>query len=113
MPVYFVQAGEAGAVKIGWAKVVTARIRAIQPFCPAPLRLLRETPGDKFVEAWFHRQFASRRIAHEWFTFDPRMLDLEPPAALLSDDRDTRYRFFHPRTRRRWPQAEPTEPRAA
>lgn len=47
MPVYFVQAGEAGPVKIGWATDPRARIADLQTGHYEPLRLIRIIEGDR------------------------------------------------------------------
>lgn len=97
MAVYFVQAGIDGPVKIGFAANVAARVKAIQSCCPIDLILLRETKGTRFVETWFHREFAPFRVRHEWFTFDPRMLSLEAPRWLIDGDPRNVYIRTHKR----------------
>jgi DNA-binding XRE family transcriptional regulator len=80
MSVYFIQAGNDGPVKIGWAATPTNRLRQMQTASPHPLLLRRVVPeASRIVERWFHRWFAERRLNGEWFSFTDEMLSLEPP----------------------------------
>jgi hypothetical protein len=74
MPVYFIQAGADGLVKIGYAKNVQRRMSHLQVATPQRLRLLRTIEGDRTTEAAAHRHFASQRVAGEWFGFAPEMM---------------------------------------
>jgi DNA-binding transcriptional regulator YdaS (Cro superfamily) len=88
MPVYFIQAGEGGPVKIGWAVDPVSRLRELQCGNHAELRLLRELPGSITEERVLHRAFSHLRIRGEWFSFDPKMLAVEMHA-LLADRTET------------------------
>lgn len=78
MPVYFIQAGEAGAVKIGTAKSSVNRLRDLQIGCPMDLTLLREIPGGAEIERLLHGRFSDLRIRGEWFEYTDEMLHVEP-----------------------------------
>jgi len=65
--VYFIQAGEGGPIKIGWAVDPRARLNELQVGCPEPLRLLMTLAGDGGLEAQLHRRFARIRPRGEWF----------------------------------------------
>lgn len=75
MPVYLIQAGETGPVKIGWAKRPEARLRELQTGNGERLRILRLFEGSRIDEARLHAAFAARRLYGEWFDFSPEMLD--------------------------------------
>jgi Meiotically Up-regulated Gene 113 (MUG113) protein len=79
MPVYFIQAGDDGPVKIGWAKQPAKRIAQLQTGHHVALNLLRLVDGDLRDEARFHKAFREQRIVREWFMFDPLMLTLPVP----------------------------------
>lgn len=88
MPVYFVQAGEGGPVKIGYANEegVIRRLYIIQSNNHVRLTLLRVLSGD--AEFAMHQRFAHLRLHGEWFTYSPEMKgDLGvpdwPPAAFF------------------------------
>lgn len=79
MPVYFIRAGNAGPVKIGWANDVEARRRGLQTSHHQPLRLIRTIEGRRQTEGWLHGHFAAQRLEGEWFRFQPEMATVEPP----------------------------------
>jgi hypothetical protein len=66
--VYFVQAGTAGPIKIGYARNVRARLDNLQVACPHRLYLLLVVPGTHDHEKRFHAIFAGRRLRGEWFS---------------------------------------------
>lgn len=80
--IYFIQAGEDGAVKIGWSLNVTKRMSDLQTSHSHKLRIIRTIDAPRWVESWFHRHFASIRLAGEWFSFVPHLLTVEPPLEL-------------------------------
>jgi len=82
MPVYLVQAGEGGPVKIGVASDVAARLGDLQTAHYEELRLVRCIDGGRAHEQWLHRRFDHLRIRGEWFRFDPEMMEIEPPAEI-------------------------------
>jgi hypothetical protein len=66
--VYFLQAGDGGNIKIGFASDVQRRIqREIQPHSPIPLKLLALVPGTETDERCLHRMFHHLRLHGEWF----------------------------------------------
>ncbi len=65
--VYFVRAGSSGAIKIGRASDVGARLASLQTASAEPLELLAVVVGGCEVERALHRQFSSARIRGEWF----------------------------------------------
>ena len=79
MSVYFIRAGESGAVKIGLTQNIKERLIDLQCGNHERLILLREIPGGPLVERWLHRRFAEYKIHLEWFRFTDEMLTVEPP----------------------------------
>lgn len=66
--IYFIQAGEAGPVKIGVATNVHVRIATLQTGHHEELRLLVAIPEQgSNHEAGLHHMFAAHRIRGEWF----------------------------------------------
>jgi hypothetical protein len=74
MPVYLVQAGENGPVKIGFSNSVQSRLRKIQTDIAEKLILLRLLDGGRELEASLHARFAAQRLRGEWFQFSKEML---------------------------------------
>lgn len=89
MPVYFIQAGEIGHVKIGHATNVATRLRELQTANSAELRLLRTIAGGFQEEAWFHEYFSHYRVRGEWFEFHAGMLTVMPSGDLPAVARTT------------------------
>jgi Meiotically up-regulated gene 113 len=79
MACYLLRAGYTEKVKIGFAIDIKQRMRELQPGCWERLSLLRDCDGDRIVEGWLHRHFASSRIDREWFIFDPDMMTVAIP----------------------------------
>lgn len=74
--VYFMQAGEDGAIKIGFsASSVAARMQGNQVGCPHTLTLLGVIPGDVALERRWHKVFRACRLRGEWFSPNRRLLD--------------------------------------
>jgi hypothetical protein len=71
--VYFIHAGE--LVKIGTAKSIKNRMRALQSGCPHPMRLVHFVSGSKTAERKFHKMFSHLRAHLEWFKLDDDLLD--------------------------------------
>jgi hypothetical protein len=67
MSVYFVQAGQNGPIKIGYADDVGLRLNKIRSDCPQPITLLLEIEGGLDVEAALHERFDALRFRGEWF----------------------------------------------
>jgi hypothetical protein len=85
---YFLRAGETDKIKIGWSEDPEARRTELQTAHWEALQFIRLIEGPQSVERWLHRQFAERRIHLEWFTFDDRMLTIEPPSLVLTGQQD-------------------------
>lgn len=85
MSVYFVQAGDGGPIKIGYATDVAARLSKIQADNAADIKLLLVLGGDFELERELHQCFASANIRGEWFHPVRDLLDTielnTPPAA--------------------------------
>lgn len=73
MPVYLVQAGGDGPVKIGWTKAVGRRLGELQAASPVELELRGVLDAPPELEAALHRAFARLRLHGEWF--QPVVLD--------------------------------------
>jgi hypothetical protein len=71
--VYFVRAGD--FVKIGWARDVEKRVRALQVASALPLELLGVVPGCDDVERIIHAQFNALHVRGEWYRAEPALLD--------------------------------------
>jgi predicted GIY-YIG superfamily endonuclease len=72
MNVYFVRAGNRGAIKVGVARNVERRISTMQTGNPFKLNLLASISCDSRVSAYaleakIHKFFARQRIRGEWF----------------------------------------------
>lgn len=80
MAVYMIQAGEGGAVKIGFSANPKSRLSKMRTDLPHHLIVLRLLQGDMTTERALHKRFSEHRIRGEWFRFDPEMmLDLGIP----------------------------------
>jgi hypothetical protein len=75
MPIYLIQAGDDGPVKIGFAYDVSSRIRTIQNNHYEPLKLIACYEGEPRDERELHKKFNHLRVIKEWFKFDPAMLE--------------------------------------
>lgn len=84
MSIYFLQTGDDGPVKIGFATSVKARVKTIQLSSPEKLRVIREIEGDIPMERWLHRHFKKHQLNGEWFSFCDEMLVIEPPVIVKS-----------------------------
>ena len=74
--IYFVQAGEAGPIKIGRTQhPIAKRLKSLQVGCPWPIRLLAIRSGNFLSETAVHRKFKDYRISGEWFLPDKEILD--------------------------------------
>lgn len=67
------ESGKAGAIKIGIASNVDARIDTLQTGNPRTLELVisykcRTRKHAFALEAWMHKTFGSHRIRGEWFS---------------------------------------------
>jgi excisionase family DNA binding protein len=66
--IYFIQAGDAGPIKIGYTlNSVANRLAGIQTGNHEELRIIGVMPGGRATEAEIHEQIAQHRIRGEWF----------------------------------------------
>lgn len=70
--IYIAQPEPGGPVKIGYTSVnrpseAMRRIKALEPGCPWPLRLVCTVNGTRNDEANLHARFARFRTHREWF----------------------------------------------
>ena len=70
MAVYFVQAGEDGPVKIGFAKDARSRLSKMQSDNHETLRLVACYEGTTKDERGLHQIFSCHRVRGEWFSAD-------------------------------------------
>ena len=73
--IYFIQSGEKGPIKIGFARDPEKRLRHLQGANPCELALLKAVHGDVGGEKRLHAQFAHLRIRGEWFEPGDDLLD--------------------------------------
>ena len=84
MPVYLIQVGEDGPIKIGHANDPWRRLSELQTSNPTPMRLLALLDGEEAEEAALHLRFQGLRIRGEWFDPSPELTALaaeHPPPA--------------------------------
>lgn len=78
--VYLIGSQSGGLAKIGRARDVIQRLRAIQAMSPVELDLLWSSSGGRELEARLHVEFSNYRTHGEWFDFGN--LD---PVAMVSE----------------------------
>jgi hypothetical protein len=74
MPVYMVQCGDGGPVKIGHSNNVRKRLSYMQISSPDWLVVLRIFEGGKAEERQLHERFADLLMDGEWHSFSAAML---------------------------------------
>lgn len=74
--IYAIQAGEAGAIKIGKAKFPRSRLSELQVSTPIDLRLLGECAWHDQNEVILHHYLRSSYIRGEWFEPTLPVLDV-------------------------------------
>lgn len=80
--VYFLQAGDAGPVKIGTATGLAARVRGLQTAHFDELWIIGWEPGGRATERRYHERFVAHRMRREWFR--PHESVLECASALAA-----------------------------
>ena len=65
--IYFIQSGEDGPIKVGFAKSVRPRLVTLQMGNPVKLRLLHQEMGSMADEARWHERLLRFRVRGEWF----------------------------------------------
>lgn len=78
MPVYFIQAGDDGPVKIGYTSNVKRRLGSLQCGHYQKLKVIREINGDKRAEKRLHKICAGSHVRGEWFNFSEDILIVDP-----------------------------------
>ena len=78
--VYFIFNEDSNAIKIGWAKDLDKRMRALQTSSPATLKLLKSVQVEGVVvaqelERSLHRRFHANRLSGEWFKAEGELLE--------------------------------------
>lgn len=72
--VYFAK-NERGAIKIGTARDVNRRLSEIRVFSDVPVEIIGVMRGGLQKERDLHSQFASSKIAGEWFSYTKEISD--------------------------------------
>lgn len=72
--VYFIRS-ETGAIKIGFSRNPSRRIRAMKTTSPDRLTEMVIVPGSIGAETWLHEKFARHRLHGEWFNPDAEILE--------------------------------------
>jgi hypothetical protein len=73
--VYFIACLNADAIKIGMARDVDRRLRALQGACPYLLQIMAVTPGARETEFAYHKRFAGLHLHGEWFQYSSPIQD--------------------------------------
>lgn len=71
--VYFIEAAESEAIKIGFTYSPLQRLQKMLYWSPCALRIAATAPGRIKDERAIHRAFASSRMHHEWFRRTPAL----------------------------------------
>jgi hypothetical protein len=75
--IYFIQQGDHGPIKIGFAEInVTRRVAQVQTGNPETLTCLAVKEGTKEEEQKLHAQFDNFRLCGEWFISSPELTSL-------------------------------------
>lgn len=77
--------GKSGPVKIGWSRLVPARVKNLEYNSAFSVELLRVIVGGVLLERAFHRRFKHTRIGGEWFWFSADMLSFVPTTDELKE----------------------------
>ena len=72
--VYFIRAGDDGAIKIGWSQDVEFRKAQLQTGNALPLKTLAVMAGTLELEKALHLRFAHLRLESEWFRGSQELL---------------------------------------
>ena len=72
--VYFIRPiGMEGPIKIGASDLPVRRRSDLECWCPFPLEIIAEIPGNHWIERQFHCYFAEESMRREWFRWSPRL----------------------------------------
>jgi hypothetical protein len=83
--IYFIQAGDDGPIKIGYAANVDQSITKWQGGSPVPLRLLTTLDGSLGVEVYLQAKFLHLRQSRKWFKVSQEILDFIENPLLPTD----------------------------
>ena len=72
---YLMRAGDSGALKIGRANDPARRARDLQVGCPERIQVLAILPEMGSDEHYAHQRFAHLRLAGEWFSPSPEIVE--------------------------------------
>jgi hypothetical protein len=86
MSVYFIQAGEGGRIKIGFASIPERRISYLRRFSGPDLIVLAVIEGVRAVEYRIHQELAAHRAHDEWFEPTAEVLEVVRRARQLPQD---------------------------
>lgn len=98
-PVYFIQCGEGGPIKIGIARDPAKRLAGLQTGHFERLQLRALTTGGAKQERAYHDRFAAHRLHGEWFSPHPDLL--AEIARLNEAETGPEHPHFSPQFRRR------------
>lgn len=73
--VYFIQGSTGGAIKIGYAKNVEARLKTLQTGYPDTLVILCAVPASPTNEKYLHEKFKYHKLHGEWFKPVPEIME--------------------------------------
>lgn len=76
MPVYFIQAGKDGPIKIGSCTHAPSRRSNIQSHNPEPIRIAGLVQGGFILEMRLHSHFRKLHIRGEWFRCEDELKEL-------------------------------------
>ena len=85
--VYFIQHGDHGPIKVGWAHDPEQRRRELQTGNPEQLHVRQLVPGGRDLEGQIHNRFADWHLQGEWFGGGEWSAVILTYAAGLADDR--------------------------
>lgn len=83
MSVYFIQAGEGGRIKIGYAGIPEHRISYLSRFSGPDLKTLAIIEGSARLESYLHQHVKGSHAHDEWFDPTPEVLALVKAAQEL------------------------------
>jgi len=73
--IYFIQVGEDGPIKIGFATDTKKRMKDLQASSPTELRILGKFKGSMRDEKKTHEKFKKFWLRNEWFECNPQLIE--------------------------------------
>lgn len=92
--IYFIQAGDNGAIKIGYTDNIEKRLRQLQTGNPYKLKLLKIINGTYELEKSIHKMFVNDRLEGEWFRPSRRLLNYIDTNK-ITDDISNEYNYIN------------------